>query len=195
MCAEPVRHVSDRPRPAPPPSTSPLARAGLVLMGIVALSLVVAFVGFCGFGGLRRPPADNGVQNPIVQAKADAEEQRRARADAEEQHRARVKVVTAAKLLQEFEDNPDADQKYKGQYLEISGVVERSGKDGNNTPFIVLHAGDEDAKLKIECFFDSADQMEAGWIKLLRKGRTVTVRGEYGGRVSHLQIRECVLVR
>ena len=56
------------------------------------------------------------------------------------------------------------------------------------------HAGDENTKLKIECFFDSADPKDERQIKRLEKGQTITVRGEYDGRISNLQIRECVLV-
>ncbi|MCI0700985.1 MAG: hypothetical protein L0241_07875 [Planctomycetia bacterium] len=64
--------------------------------------------------------------------------------------------------------------------------MERVGKDRDDIPFVILHAGDENAKLKIECFFDDADEEEEGQIERLDKGQTITVRGEYGGRVSNL---------
>jgi hypothetical protein len=55
--------------------------------------------------------------------------------------------------------------------------------------------GGENAKLKIECFFDLADKKEAARINRLDKGQLVTVRGEYDGQVSHVQVRDCVLVQ
>ncbi len=95
----------------------------------------------------------------------------------------------------EFQNNPAADRNYKGKYLEISGVVERSGLDGDNIPFVILHAGDDRAALKIECFFDLADDDDEAEILRLRRGQAVTVRGDYNGLVSNLKVRDAVLVR
>jgi hypothetical protein len=119
----------------------------------------------------------------------------RAKADAEADRRARTVVVTAADLLQEFQDAAAADRKYQGKYLEVSGVVDRAGTDGGNTPFVVLHGGDEDAPLKIECFFAPTGPADAARIRGLDKGQAIKVRGEYSGRVSHVQVRDCVLVK
>src|SRR5207253_8964703 len=107
----------------------------------------------------------------------------------------RTVVVAAADLLKELQDDPAAaDRKYKGKYLEVSGVVERRGKGGGG-PFVILHAGDEQAPLKIECFFGFLDEEDEAPKDRLAKGQAVTVRGEYGGRVSHIQLRGCVLVK
>jgi hypothetical protein len=114
-----------------------------------------------------------------------------AQAAAEADRKARTVTVLAADLLQEFQQDPEAaDRKYQGKYLEIFGVVERVGEDGNGTPFVILHAGEASVPLQIECFFDDGflDQRPA-------KGRAVTLAGEYRGRVSHIQIRECTLMR
>jgi hypothetical protein len=54
--------------------------------------------------------------------------------------------------------------------------------------------GIETAKLKIECFFDLAEKKDEVRIKRLGKGQPITVRGEYDGQVSNVQLRECVLV-
>jgi hypothetical protein len=152
---------------------------------IVAVIIAVLSVGwFWGAGMWWRPRP-----NPAAALE-------RAKADAEARRRTRTTVVTAAQLLQDFQNDPAAaDQKYRGRYLEISGVVERSGRDGDDNSFVVLNAGDEHAPLKIECFFELADEPAEVQIQIqrLRKGRTVTVRGEYRGRVSNVQIRECAL--
>ncbi len=124
------------------------------------------------------------------------EDFKRAQAMAEAERKARTVVVPATQLLREFQDNPaEADRKYRGKYLEITGVVERSGGDEDDTRFVILHAGDESAKLRIECFFDLYDEVDEIRIGRVEKGQSVTVRGEYGGRVSHIQLRQCVLVK
>ena len=129
-------------------------------------------------------------------AKNAQEEFERARADAEAERQARTVVVPAAQLLTEFQTDPAAaDQKYRGKYLEVSGVVDRTGKQGGHTPFVVLHGGDERPNLRVECFFYFEDEENEGRIERLDKGRPVTVRGEYDGRVSNVQLRECVLVK
>jgi hypothetical protein len=109
---------------------------------------------------------------------------------------ARTVVVAAADLVREFGQDPtSADRKYAGKYLEISGMLEKSGEEKDETPFVVLRGGDENAKLKIECFFDSALMRDQARIRSLEKGQSITLRGEYHGQVSNLQVRACVLVQ
>jgi len=179
MCAEPVRGGSCRGGGGRggQGSLSPLAR--WVIGGLFVGLLVVA--GRWGFRG------DAGIN--------DQQAVERAKADAEAERRARTVVISVSRLLREFQNDPRADQKYRGKYLELIGVVERSGKDREDIPFVILTAGDEKAELKIECFFDAADEENETRIQRLRRGQEVTVRGEYTGRISHLQIRDCVLVK
>ena len=180
ICAEPVRNVrSSRGSGAPPVDGATWVPW---VLGAVAVAML-SVMGCCGLGVWRM----GGV---IQDARKEAEQ---AKAKAEADRRARTVVVPAAQLLQEFQNNPAAERKYKGKYLEISGVVERSGRDADDIPFVVLHAGDEQAKIKIECFFDRAD--DDAPVEAFDKGQTITVRGEYGGRVSNVRVRECVLVK
>jgi hypothetical protein len=39
------------------------------------------------------------------------------------------------------------------------------------------------------------DEKELARIRRLGKGQSITVSGEYDGRVSNIQLRECVLVK
>jgi hypothetical protein len=183
ICAEPVRNVrSDTPGFGPLGSQPPWLR--WVLGGVVVAVLSVG--GCCGLGMWRVSMVLKDAEKAIEHAKADAEADRRAR----------TVVVSAAELVQEFQNNPvAADRKYKGKYLEIAGVVDRTGTDGSGTPFVVLHAGDENAMLKIECFFRLTDEEDEVPIKRLGQGQTITVRGEYNGRVSNVQVRDGVLVK
>jgi hypothetical protein len=182
ICAEPVRGARDGGGRARPPGLSPVLK--WLLGGMLAAGLGVA--GCCGLGAW-------GINRAAKDAQAEFE---RAEADAEAERKARTVVVPAAQLLAEFQADPAAaDQKYKGKYLEVSGVVERGGKQGGHTPFVVLHGGDERPALRVECFFSFEDEEDEGRIERFGKGRPVTVRGEYDGRVSNVQLRECVLVK
>jgi hypothetical protein len=126
---------------------------------------------------------------------ADRKAMEEEQAQFEAERKARTVVVSAAQLLQDFQNDSGADGKYKGKYLEIAGVVERSGKDGSELPYVILHAGDEQAPLKIECYFYTAKPDEVARIGKLSKGQEITLRGEYYGRVSNVQVRACELVR
>ena len=154
-----------------------------VLIGL--LIAVVAVVGCCGIGTWRMGQKFDDFQQEMLQAQAQAEAERQAR----------TVVVSAADLLREFKEDPQAaDDKYFGKYLELTGVVERAGRDRNDTPFLILHAGDGTVAVKIECFFELAGRADEARVRRLPKGQTVTVRGEYDGQVSHIQLRDCTLL-
>jgi len=180
ICAEPVRNVrSDRPGFGGSSSVMKW-----VIGGVVAV--VLAVIGCCGLLSWQWANAVKDLQKQVQQAQAAAEADRKAR----------TVVVAAADLLAEFQKDPAAaDQKYLGMYLEITGVVERVGKGRFNASFVILHAGDENVKLKIECFFDMADPKEEDVVRRLGKGQKITVRGEYDGQVTNVQLRDCVLVK
>jgi hypothetical protein len=158
-----------------------------VLGGV--LVAVLGVVGCCGLGLWRLSTAFQDAQ------KGALKEMERAQAAAEAERQARTVVVAAADLLTEFANNPAADRKYAGMYLQISGVVERVGRGRHDAPFVILTGGDENAKLKIECFFDAADKKAEAEIMRLDKGQSITVRGEYDGQVSNIQARDCILVK
>jgi hypothetical protein len=169
MCAEPVRNVRSRGgRYSRPGGWPPFVT--WIIGGAVAAVLLLG--GCCGIGLWR---VGNGMRN-FQQQIQEAQEQ------AEADRKARTVAVNAA------------DKKYAGKYLELTGTVERSGR-GKEGVFVVLHGGDEAAKVKVECFFDYMDRTQEGRILRLQKGQTITIRGEYDGQVSHVQVRECQLVK
>ncbi len=180
ICAEPVRNVRSGGRRGGGGGMAPVVR-WLLIAGV---AFVLGVAGCCGLGMWQMNRAVKDAQQAME------EEQKRM----EEERKARTVVVPAAQLLKEFQDDPAAaDLKYKGKYLEVSGVVERAGRQGGHTPFVVLHGGDEQSKVKIECFFFPEDDEDEAKIARLGKGQAVTVRGEYDGRVSNVQLRDCVL--
>jgi hypothetical protein len=147
---------------------------------------VLCVAGCCGLGMWRMGTALQDVQKVALEMQAKMEAERKAR----------TVVVAAADLLQDFKDDPaEANRKYKGKYLELSGIVERTGKGAGGPAFVILHAGDEQAPIKIECFFDFSDEDDDTRNKRLPNGKAITVRGEYAGRISHVQVRGCILVQ
>jgi hypothetical protein len=180
ICAEPVRHVRSDARGPGQPGKLPLK---WIIGGVVIVALVL--VGFWARGSRPQRAAFDNRDKSAERAKAQMEAQRRTR----------TVVVSAAELLKDFQSDPSADQKYKGKYLEVSGFVGRVGTDGDDIPFVILHSGDDNAALKIECFFDDADKNDEARIMRLRKSQTITVRGEYSGRVSNVQLKDCVLAK
>jgi hypothetical protein len=152
-----------------------------------AIAAVVGVVGCCGIGMWNM---GRGWQNMMQNAQKAMEQ---AKAEREADRRTRTVTVAAGDLIKEFQDNPGAaDKKYKGKYLEITGVVERTGRDRSHIWFIILNGGDEGAKVKIECFLDDylMGVPDDGRVRQLNTGQTVTVRGEYEGQVSNVQLHE-----
>lgn len=184
ICAEPVRNVRGYAGGGSRSSgggMTPVVK-GVLIGAVVA---VVAVVGCCGVGVWRMTNAVRDMQKQMEDAEAQAEADRQAR----------TVVVAATDLLKEFEADPAAaDRKYEGKYLELTGVVERVGQDRSETPFVILHAGDDGAKIKVECHFDRYDRTDPARVRKLTPGQTVTVRGEYEERISNVQLHECVLV-
>jgi uncharacterized protein (DUF1330 family) len=156
---------------------------------VIGVVVAVASLGYYALGKWQQGgPVDNDAERMIEQAKAQMEANRRAR----------IVVISADQLLNEYQNDPKAaSKKYKGKYLEISGVVERVNKDSEETPFVILHGGNDNSPVKIECFFDLNYEMNEpqDQIKFLGKGQRITLRGEFGGQISHLQVRFCTLVK
>ena len=178
ICAEPVRNVRGDADGGSAPSWS---RRVLTILGIAALCVASC----CGLGMWRLGTALQDAQSAIEKARLDAEADRKARTIA----------VAAADILQEFQnDAATADRKYKGKVLELTGVVERAGAGAGGRSFVILNAGEDRDQLKVECFFDYVN-VEGELDGKLKKGQAITVRGEYGGQVSHVQVRGCVLVK
>jgi hypothetical protein len=182
ICAEPVHNVrSDRGGSG---FGAPTSVWKWILAGAVAAVLLVG--GCCGISIWRMGNAMRDLPKEMERMQAQAEADRRAR----------TVEVSAVDLVREFQADPTAaDKKYAGKYLEVTGVVERSGGGRRDVQFIVLHGGDENAKVKIECFFDLWDEKDNAVVARLNKGEKITLRGEYQGQVSNVQLRQCVLAK
>jgi len=96
---------------------------------------------------------------------------------------------SAQELFKEFNAEEAADKKYVGQILEVSGVVDKTGTDVADRPFVDLESGS--ALGAVQCFFGDKYKDEAA--KLV-KGRKVTFRGKTLSKIMHVTLDECIII-
>lgn len=102
-------------------------------------------------------------------------------------------VVTAPVLVADYEANEiAADRKYKGQILEITGVVDSIGKDILDSMYVTLDSGQQFGITNVQCFFDESEETN---LAALSKGRSLTVKGRCDGKFGNVLIKECEIVR
>lgn len=84
-------------------------------------------------------------------------------------------AYTVDDMMNELDQNAmSASEKYKGQYVEISGRLGAIDSDGKYIS--VLPANDEWAIIGVSCYLKSDEQKEV--VKTLSVGDTLTVRGK-----------------
>lgn len=97
--------------------------------------------------------------------------------------------LTAQAFFSEFKDEKKAYEKYLGKLVEIGGIIERTGTDSANRPFI-LFKGDESGD--VQCFFAKDYEEKSSQMK---KGESVTVCGTVFSRVIHVALDSCIIVK
>lgn len=102
-----------------------------------------------------------------------------------------IAKLTANALYQEYNDNAiNADIKYKGKNVEVSGRIKRIGTDILNDPYVVL--GGTGILDGVQCMFPK-DQ--AAQLAELRKQQFIVVAGEVRGIViGNVLLKKCRLV-
>lgn len=97
--------------------------------------------------------------------------------------------VTARELSRIYNENEvEADNRYRGKIVRVSGVVNAIGKDFMDNPYVELKA-----KLfaNVMCHFD---EKQNGSLAHLKSGQRVVLKGRGGGVVlSSPQIKDCVI--
>lgn len=102
-------------------------------------------------------------------------------------------AVTAPVLVADYEANEiAADRKYKGQILEITGVVDSIGKDILDSMYVTLDSDERFGITNVQCFFDKSEETN---LAALSKGRSLTVRGRCDGKFGNVLIKDCEIVR
>jgi hypothetical protein len=99
--------------------------------------------------------------------------------------------VTATQLADDYKNNEiAADAKYKGNFVEVSGVIDTIGKDIMDTPYVSLTAS-QYSIVGVQCMFSRED---ASRLAGLSKGQSVTLRGEVSSKMMNVIVRGCSVV-
>lgn len=97
--------------------------------------------------------------------------------------------LTASELIQAYTNNEvEADRRFKGKVISVSGVVDSIGKDILDTPYVTLSSSN--AVRRVQAMFKRADE---GLLAKLSKGGNVTIRGRCEGMLGNVLLRESVL--
>ena len=95
--------------------------------------------------------------------------------------------VTATQLFKDYDANEvNADDKYKGKVLRVTGTISTIGKDILDTPYIAFATSNE--IMSVQCMFD-----DTGILGSLRKGQKLTVRCKGDGKLGNVILRGCMI--
>lgn len=98
-----------------------------------------------------------------------------------------AEVVSPQALFAAFEQNEvAADDRYKGKWIEISGPIDKIGKDILNKMYVTLEA--ERSIFGVQAFF--ADEHKRS-LASLAKGDAVTLICKCAGKMGNVLLREC----
>jgi hypothetical protein len=91
--------------------------------------------------------------------------------------------LTATVLYNAYTNNEvAADAKYKGNLVEVTGVINSIGKDILGNPYVSLNVG-EYSELGVQCIFPKADEST---LTSLSSGQSITLEGTVTGETLTL---------
>ena len=94
--------------------------------------------------------------------------------------------ISAGELFASYKQNEiDADNKFKGNLIEVTGLVGDIGKDIADSPYVALITGDR--FFRVQCML--ADKSAGA---NLRKGMLITLRGIGDRKIGNVILRDCV---
>lgn len=100
-------------------------------------------------------------------------------------------MVFAERLVREYEtDEQAADQRYKGNLVEISGFISEIKASVSNVPEVMLQV-DLPGKYFIRCIFSIE---ESSRLHGMRDGQYIRLRGVIAGKSDYVVISSCVLL-
>jgi hypothetical protein len=133
-------------------------------------------------------------------AKVRKEREEQARAEREARAKARKErgregtgerrveaTVTAADLLAQYEANEvAADERYKGKWIEVEGVVDRVGKDILDKPYVTLKGGKKFGIFSVQCY-----PTPRSGLGDLKPNHIITIRGRCKGKFGNVLLEDC----
>jgi hypothetical protein len=101
--------------------------------------------------------------------------------------------VTAVDLGGAYKANEvAADAKYKGNLVQVSGIVNTIGKDITSTPYITLKI-DEYGISSVQCMFSKDSENQLAQIS---KDTSITLQGTVSGyTIGNVLVRDCQIVK
>ena len=100
--------------------------------------------------------------------------------------------VSATQLSQTYANNEvAADAKYKGNVVDVTGVIETIGKDILNNPYVSLKTA-EYSIISVQCMFSQADETK---LATLSSGQSITLEGTVSGKIINVILDGCSVVK
>lgn len=106
-----------------------------------------------------------------------------------------VAVVEADVLLADYQKNElAADNKYKGQLIEVKGKYARVGRGLMGDPYVQIGGSAVDDAFGVACYLTKSAESDAANLK---EGAVITVRGVCQGKVAGqlLRLFDCEIVK
>jgi putative nucleic acid binding protein len=102
-----------------------------------------------------------------------------------------IMAVNIRSILSDYENNEvGADNKYKGNLVEVSGIVSSIKKDLMDSLYVTLGTGASFQIPEIQAFFDDSMNDQLGE---LRKGQRLTVVCRISGLMMNVLAEDCVI--
>lgn len=131
--------------------------------GCLTAILVVALLGLAG--SCLGSSDNNEDSKPVQKAESTVEETTQV---------IEYTAYTVDEMIEDLDNNPmNASDKYKNQYIEITGKLSVIDSDGK---YISLHPNDDFAIIGVQCYLQTDEQKDI--IKTLSIGDMVTLRGK-----------------
>ncbi|EYF06000.1 OB-fold protein [Chondromyces apiculatus] len=100
-----------------------------------------------------------------------------------------MRRVPIEKLLGEYKDNEvRADGEFKGQLVQVTGVVGDVKKDITDSIYVIVGTGQPFEIPEVQCCVADGQEKRAA---ALSKGSKVTVRGRVDGLMMNVLFRDC----
>lgn len=140
---------------------------------ILAVIIVLGFIGSLGNKDKTSSSTGSTTTEAVKESKVDTAESKEEAAPVEE--KIEYTPVSVSEMVKDIEGNAmKAQEKYKGNYFEITGRVGNIDSDGK---YIGLESEDDSFNLvNVQCFIKSDDQKSK--IMEMSKGDNITVRGK-----------------
>jgi hypothetical protein len=102
---------------------------------------------------------------------------------------AKATKVDAADLIRAYKDNEvSADDKYKGKWVKVSGIVGEIKKDITDSIYVTIGTGKQFEFPIVQCFAAKGQAKKAGKLK---RGDRITAKGRVDGMLMNVLVKEC----